>query len=457
MTSPTTPAPTSHQAQAPAAEGLRKVLGLPAAVMFGLAYMMPLASFTTYGVVNTMTEGHVVTSYWITLVAMLFTAASYAAMAGAYSATGGAYTYTRRTLGGHVGFLGGWTILLDYVLLPMMAYLVIGVYLHQSFPAVPQGVWIAGSIALVTVLNMVGITMLSKVSSAIVLAQTVFLVLFALLAVRTARGQEIPSLWDALAGRGPGTATALAGAAILCYSFLGFDSVASLAEETRNARRTIPRAILLVTLLGGLLFIAVSLVSSLAVPHWQNYTSVDAASLDVVRAVGGKLFESFFTAAFVAGCFGAVLAQQATVSRVLFSMGRDGVLPRRVFGHLHPVWRTPVCATLVVSAIGLVSLFVDLTLASSLINFGALTAFSLVNIATVKHYVIDGKRRGAGPILRYLVAPVIGLALSVWLWTSLSEQAFVIGLCWLGVGLVHLVAMTRGFRVAPPDLDMAEA
>lgn len=449
--------PISTTSAGPAAPPrLAKVLGLGGAVVFGLAYMMPMASFTTYGVVNTLTEGHIVTSYIVTLVAMLFTAAAYAAMSRAFPVTGAAYSYTRRTLGGHLGFLGGWTIMLDYVLLPMMAYLVIGVYLHEAVPAVAQPVWIAVSIAAVTVLNSLGIKLLSKINSAIVVAQTVFLVVFAVLAARLIAGAEVPSLGDALFGQGPGTAAVFAGSAILCYSFLGFDAISSLAEETRDARRTIPRAIMLVTLLGGLIFIAISLVSNLAYPDWRSYTNPDAAALDVVFAVGGGLLEAFFTAAFVAGCFGAVMSQQATVSRLLFSMGRDGVLPRRVFGVLHPRFKTPVRATLVVAAIGLVSLFVDLAFASSLINFGALTAFSLVNAAVIKHYIIDERRRGAYAMVRYLLVPLVGLGLSLWLWTSLSGQALVVGLVWVVLGVGYLVVLTRGFRNAPPELAIEE-
>lgn len=449
-------APAASPASAPAPR-LAKVLGLTGAVGFGLAYMMPMASFTTYGVVNTLTQGGVVTAYAITLVAMLFTASSYASMARDFPATGAAYTYSRRALGGHVGFLGGWAILLDYVLLPMMAYLVIGVYMHAAVPAVPQWVWILASIALVTGLNVLGVRIMSRASNAIVLAQVVFVVLFLVLASLTASGQDLPSVPEALFGGDASLALLFSGAAILCYSFLGFDAVSSLAEETRDARRTIPRAIMLVTLLGGVLFIVVSALSNLAVPDWTSYSSPDAAANDVTFAVGGKWFEIFFTAAFVAGCVGAVTAQQATAARLLYSMGRDGVLPRRVFGVLHPKWQTPVGATLVISLIALVSMFIDLTFASSLINFGALAAFSLVNLSVIKHFWFDRRQRGVAGTVRYFALPAVGLALCVWLWTSLSIDALVIGIVWLLLGAVYLVRLTRGFKQAPPELELNDA
>lgn len=445
-----------HRASSPAPK-LAKVLGLTGVVGFGLAYMMPMASFTTYGVVNTLTEGGIVPAYAITLIAMLFTASSYAAMAGHFPATGAAYTYTRRTLGGNVGFLGGWTILLDYVLLPMMAYLVIGVYLHAAIPAVPSWAWILVAIVTVTGLNALGVKILARASNAIVLAQVVFVVMFLVLASMTAAGNELPSVSEALFGGDASLGLLFAGAAVLCYSFLGFDAVSSLAEETRNAKRNIPRAIMLVTLIGGVLFVVVSAISNLAVPDWTSYSSPDAAANDITFAVGGKWFEVFFTSAFVAGCFGAVTAQQATASRLLYSMGRDGVLPRRVFGVLHPRWQTPVRATLVISAIALISIFIDLTLAATMINFGALAAFSLVNLSVIKHFYIDLKRRDVGGTLRHLVLPGIGLALCVWLWTSLSLIALIVGVVWVLLGGVHLARLTRGFKQAPPELEMNDA
>ncbi|WP_139006443.1 APC family permease [Arthrobacter crystallopoietes] len=445
--------PTTSKAQE---ISLSRVLRLPSAVLFGLAYMIPLTVFTTFGIVNQLTEGHIISSYIVTLVAMLFTAASYAKMARAFPVAGSAYTYTRKTLGGHVGFMSGWTLLLDYLMMPMITYLVIGIYMEASFPAIPQAVWIVLSMVVVTGLNILGIKLISKTSSILLAVQAVFLIVFAVMALRAASGNPMPSIVDMLIGQGPGVAVIFSGAAILCLSFLGFDAVSALAEETVDARRIVPKAIILVTLIGGLLFIVISLLANLVFPDWTAYSSVDTAALDVTRAAGGPFLEAFFTAAYIAGCFGAVLASQTTVSRILFSMGRDGVLPRRVFGYVHPKFRTPAYAIVIVGAIGLIALVMDLTLASSLISFGALAAFSMVNLSVIKHYFIkNGQRRGMD-LLRYLVAPLLGLALCVWLWTSLSAVAFAVGIGWMLAGLAYLATMTRGFRQSPPELDLAD-
>lgn len=435
---------------------LRKVLRLPGAVLFGLAYMIPLTVFTTYGVVNVETQGHIVTAYVITTVAMLFTAASYAAMVRAFPRAGSAYTYTRRTLGDRVGFLGGWALLLDYLLMPMITYLVIGIYMNASFPGIPQWVWILASMAAVTALNIIGVELVSRVSTLMLIVQAIFILVFAALSLRNPAAGTAPSAFDALTSNGPGIGAAFAGAAVLCLSFLGFDAVSAMAEETVEARRTIPRAIILVTVLGGALFIVLSLLSARAFPDWTAYTSADAAALDVMQAAGGNFLANFFTAAYIAGCFGAVLASQGTVSRILYAMGRDGVLPTSVFGYLHPRFRTPVRSIFVVGAIGLLALVMDLLLASSLISFGALSAFTLVNAAVIKHYVIDQGRRSSLALFKYAVAPAIGIVLCLWLWTSLSRTALGVGLGWTAVGIVVLLVMSRSTSSTAPTLALDE-
>jgi amino acid transporter len=163
----------------------------------------------------------------------------------------------------------------------------------------------------------------------------------------------------------------------------------------------------------------------------------------------------FFTAAYVAGSLGSALTSQASVSRIIYAMGRDGVLPRAVFGRLSRRG-APVAAILLTSVVALLALVISLTTISSLISFGALVAFSMVNLAVIKHFVVDQRRRGARDLLSYLVLPLIGFAATAWLWTSLSGLTLVVGLTWAGIGVVYLLVLTRGFRRPTPQLDLQE-
>jgi amino acid transporter len=207
------------------------------------------------------------------------------------------------------------------------------------------------------------------------------------------------------------------------------------------------------TLGAGLLFIVLSYLSQLVFPS-NAFTDVDSGSLDVMRTAGGKFLETFFTAAYVAGCIGSALTSQASVSRILYAMGRDGILPRKFFGHVSPKFSTPIYAILLVSVVSLLAIVIDLTTLASIISFGALVAFSAVNLSVIKHYFIDLRERSGLGLLRHLILPLIGFVLTVWLWFSLSGLTLIVGMCWLGIGLLWLLFVTRGLRRPTPVMDI---
>lgn len=437
---------------------LRRTLGLPSAVFFGLAYMVPLTVFTTYGIVTTLTEGHLPSAYIITLTAMLVTALGYANMVKAFPAAGSAYTYTEKAFGPGTGFLAGWALLLDYLFLPMINFMVVGLYINAAVPALPTWLIIVVAIALVTVLNVIGIKIAVGLNGALLAIQGVFIVVFAVMSFLTISGNATPisPLEPFMSADFEFTAVA-AGAAILCLSFLGFDAVSTLAEETKDPRRTIPRAIIICTLVAGAMFIFIAWIGHLVFPDWSAFTDVDTAGMDVAMEAGGNFLVSFFIAAYVAGCLASAVASQVSVSRILYSMGRNRLLPPKIFGVLHPRFQTPYLGAFVVGIVSLLALVVPLDLASSVISFGALIAFTVVNLGVLKHYAIDEGRRHGYDAVKYLVLPIIGVILCLWLWTSLSGTTFIVGLSWAALGLLWLVFVTKGFRRRVPTMDMRES
>ncbi|UDU83378.1 APC family permease [Pseudomonas sp. HN2-3] len=457
-TTTTTAQTHSANASSPSASSgrFRKSMGLSALVLFGLAYMVPLAVFTTYGLVTQMTKGHLPTAYLLTLAAMLLTAYSYGRMVQAHPYSGSVYTYTRKAFGTHIGFMAGWTLLLDYIFLPLLSYLLIGIYMSEYFPAIHAWVWVAGSIALVTFLNLIGIESITRVNWILVVVQLVFIVVFVGLSINNLAGQSAPvSLLAPFHHEGFSVPLIMTGAAVLCLSFLGFDAVSTMAEETSNPTFRIPLAIMAVSLIGGLLFLVVSYCAQMVFPEWGAFSDPDSASVDVMRRVGGELLVTAFTATYVAGCFASAMVSQASVSRVLFAMGRDGALPG-VFGQLVTKKRVPAAAIMLVSILSLIALVITLDTVANMISFGALFAFSAVNLAVVKHYLVDQKLRGTRNYLLYGAIPGLGFLSTLWLWSSLSSLSFTIGLCWMAVGFLCLLGLTRAFRVKLPELQMAE-
>lgn len=434
----------------------KRVLTLFPVVLFGLAYMVPLTVFSTYGIVAQLTKGLLPAAYVVTLLTMLFTAYSYGRMVKAFPYAGSAYTYTQKSLGSHAGFYAGWILLLDYLFLPMINYLLIGIYLHAEFPVVPVWTWILLAIALVTFINIRGIKLVANVNFLLILFQVIFVVIFVILSIKTLVSNDgIQSLFSIAPFINEESSLALvfSGAAILCLSFLGFDAVTTVSEETVDAQKTIPRAIFLVTIIGGGLFIFVSYIGQLVFPNYGAFMDPDSAGLEIAMFLGGGIFKALFLTAYIMGCIASATSSHASVSRLLFAMGRDSVLPKKVFSYISPKYHTPVLSTLVVSVAALAALIFSLETVSSFISFGALAAFTLVHLSVISHYFIRGQNRSIKDSIFYLVTPSIGIVLCLWLWTSLSQHAFMLGMSWIVIGTLYLAYLTKMFKEKPPVLS----
>ncbi len=437
---------------------LQRTLSLGSVVLFGIAYMTPIIVLGTFGILAQSTAGMVPAAYLAALIAMFFTAMSYGRMAAAFPVAGSAYSYVRKAISPKLGFLAGWAVLLDYLFLPMAIWLIGAAYLGSAFPAVPQWLWVLLFIGITSLINCVGLKLANTVNSLLMLVQALVLVAFVVLAVHYIGGDASQPLWTLAPffNGGMQLPMIMSGAAIACYSFLGFDAVSTLTEETRDPRRTIPRAIMLITLIGGLIFVAVAYFVQLAHPSFA-FDNVDSAAYEIARNIGGDVFVSIFMIGLIVGQFASGLSAQASGSRLLFAMGRDGVLPKGFFGKLSSRFGTPVNSILLCGVVALLALKMDVTTSTSFINFGAFLAFSLVNLSVIFHYWINGEKRGALELLLFLVCPLIGLVADLWLMISLDHLAIILGVSWLALGCVYLLVLTGGLRRQPPEMDFQEA
>src|SRR4030095_10587036 len=184
--------------------------------------------------------------------------------------------------------------------------------------------------------------------------------------------------------------------------------------------------------------------------------TVDSAALEIATEIGGNLFASFFLTSLIIAQFAAGLAIQATSSRLLYAMGRDGVLPRRILGYIQPRFHTPVFVRALIGSVGLAALFLDVTTSTSFINFGAFSAFTLVNLSVIAHFVRHRPQRGVSALLAWIALPLAGAIVDFYLLTRLDIHAFVFGVVWLVIGVLLLTYLTRGFRQAPPQLSIDE-
>ena len=437
---------------------LQRTLSLGSVVLFGIAYMTPIIVLGTFGILAQSTAGMVPAAYLAALVAMFFTAMSYGRMASAFPVAGSAYSYVRKAISPKLGFIAGWAVLLDYLFLPMAIWLIGAAYLKSAFPAVPQWIWGLAFIGITSAINIVGLKLANGINALLMLVQFLVLIAFVALCIHYVGGDASTPLWSIkpFFNGDMQMPLIMSGAAIACYSFLGFDAVSTLTEETRDPRRTIPRAIMLITLIGGLIFVSVSYFVQIAHPSFQ-FDSVDSAAYEIARNIGGDLFVTIFLIGLIVGQFASGLSAQASGSRLLFAMGRDGVLPKSFFGSLHERFGTPVNSILLCAVVALLALKLDVTTSTSFINFGAFLAFSLVNLSVIFHYWIGGANKGLREFVLFLLFPFIGLAADLWLMVSLDHLAIYLGLSWLAIGVVYLAVLTGGFRRQPPEMDFQEA
>lgn len=442
---------------------LNRVLPLSSLVFYGLAFMVPLTIFTTYGLATTLTHGMVALTYIVTTACMAFTAFSYVRMTKAYPVAGSVYTFVHKSINPHLGFLSGWVILIGYMFLPMLNYLVSAMYLSSAVPQVPKWVWIVGMIAIVTIVNHFGIKVTDIFNKGIVWLQIIFLVVFVIITLKyILGGGGAGTLLDMsafintteLVKEGMGIPVLFSGASILALSYLGFDAISTLSEEAINPEKNIGRAIIIACVGAGSAFVILTYVLQLAWPTaWTDMADPDN-SYEIIMRIAGAGMAYFFTAAYSVGCLASSISSVASASRVLYGMGRDQILPKKVFGYLNPKRKTPTYSILIMAIVSLAALVISLTTATSLLNFGSLLGFTMVNISVIAHYFVKGKCRHGMDIIRYLVAPLLGAAFTFAIWVSLDRFSMILGFSWLVIGLIYLAWTTRFFKKLPAEMTL---
>lgn len=437
--------------------GLRKTLTLVPVVMMGLAYMQPMTLFDTFGIVSGLTDGHVPTAYAFALVAILFTALSYGKLVKRFPSAGSAYTYAQKSFNPFIGFMVGWSSLLDYLFAPMINILLAKIYFEALVPEIPSWIFVIVLVGFMTVSNLRSVKTVANFNSVIVVLQIVLIaVIMGMVISGVAGGEGAATLssskpfWSENAHVVP----MITGATILCFSFTGFDGISNLSEETKDAERVIPRAIFLTALIGGMIFIVSTYFLQLYFPDISRFKDPDASQPEIMLYVAGKAFQVGALIFSTITVLASGMAAHTGVSRLMYVMGRDGVFPNRFFGYIHPKWRTPALNVLLVGAIALMAIDFDLVTATALINFGALVAFTFVNLSVISQFWIREKRnKTLKEHINYLLLPICGALTVGALWINLEESSMILGLIWAGIGLVYVACVTRSFRNPVPQYN----
>lgn len=425
-------------------------------VIFGVAFLTPMIAYTIYGVIATASHGVESGSICFAVIAMLFTALSYGHMAKAFPAAGSTYTYTRKAINDKLGVVAGWIVLLGYVFFPMAIWLIGASYFSAAVPAVPSWVWLIGFIVVTSLINIVGVEVGSKINFIMVSIQVVIIVaflIFTIKAITEGMGEGTLASFSPFYNPDIDFSYTVAGAAAACYCFLGFDALTTFTEDTIDPTKNIPRSIILTLLVCGAIFLVVTYFTHLVHPSF-DYPNPDNAAYDIAKQIAPSIFGGIFLIGTIAGQFAAGLSAQASGARLLYAMGRDGVLPKKFFGNLNHKTQTPVNAIILTGVVALFAVFLDVTKATAYINFGGFVAFFFVNISVIVYYFVKQKQRSVKGFFLYLVFPVLGALLCLYLLVHLDKIAIILGCAWTVAGIIYLLVLTKGLKEEPPELGI---
>jgi amino acid transporter len=441
---------------------LRRVLGLWDLILYGVVAVTPSAPVTVFGLALIMSKGHAVDTILAAMVAMVLTGFSYGRMAALYPAAGSAYTYVGRGLNPHLGFLAGWAMLLDYVVIPLFCVIYGSLAIQRLFPQVPFVVWSASIAGAMTYLNLRGIRSTARANQILISLMMCVLLTFIFLAIRfIIRQQGWSGVFTLRPFYNPQTfhlgsvATATSFAAL---TYLGFDSVTTLAEDVHNPRRNVLLATVLVCAFTGAFGGLLVYLGQVVWPDYSTFSNIETAFMDVTRRAGGPVLFEAMAVLLVIANIGAGLTGQVGAARLLFGMGRDNALPRRFFSYLHPKRNTPTRNIWLIGILAFVGAqFMSYELTAEILNFGAFLGFIGVNVATVwQFYVIEQSGRTKSFFADALV-PGLGAVFCFMIWWGLAAPAKIAGGIWFAVGLMHATIRTRGFQTRPAMIDFSES
>lgn len=432
---------------------LSRSVGTVDLVVYGLVFMVPIAPWAIFGTVYNSASGMVPLVYLIGLVAMVFTALAYAQMAKSFPLAGSVFSYVGRGIHPGVGFFAGWAILLDYLLIPTLLYVFAAESMIGLFPDTPRWLWAIVFVVVNTVINLLGVDSLKMANRVFLAIELVFVALFVVIAVRAINGDSLPDvgwsttpIWNSEVVSAPLIAAALS---IAVLSFLGFDGISTLAEESTGKKNPAGRAMVVSLFIVASLFITQTWLASLLAGGRESFPDDEAgnAFFRLVEAASSTgWMNAFFVVNVLAVGFANAMAAQAATSRLLYSMSRDRQLPS--FLSIISSRKVPMAAILVVSALSLVLvlLFVgQIALISSLVNFGALFGFALLHVSVVWYYLVRKKSKN---YLLHLVVPTLGFLIIGYVLFNADSLAKIGGLVWLGIGaVVFIVNKIRGKSV----------
>jgi putrescine importer len=426
--------------------GLRRTLTLWDLILYGVIVIQPVAPMSVFGVLSERGHGHVVTAILIAMVAMLFTGISYGRMARAYPSAGSAFTYVAQEIHPSIGYVTGWSMVMDYMLNPLICTIWCAQQAYAFAPGVPVWGWKIFFAVVFTMLNIRGVKTSARINTGMAIFMGAVIAMIFVAAVRYIFGHPHDDagfftrpFYD------PATFNykALFGCtSIAVLTYIGFDGISTLSEEAENPRRNILIATVLTCVVIGLLSAAEVYIAQLIWPASERFPNVDTAYVYTAGRAWAPLF-SIVGGTLLLANFGSGMGAQLGAARLLYGMGRSNALPKSFFGVVDAKHRVPRNNVFFVGGIVLIgSFFLSYGLGAEMLNFGALIAFMGVNAAALLRYFVRAPEKK----IWNLLPPLLGFFICLALWLSLSRPAMIVGGIWMIAGIAFGVWKTRGFR-----------
>lgn len=435
---------------------LRRGMGLWDVVLYGVLFMVIIAPHSIWGLVQQDALGMSTLVYIVGFIAIFFTALSYVRMSNKFPIAGSVYSYVQRGINPHVGFISGWLILLDYCITPALLYVLVANWGTMLVPGSPWYLWVIVFVAFNTFVNIRGISMTRGIDFVIFAVEILAVIAFIALGTNFIMGGGGAGEFNADPLWQPGKVDAhflAAGISIAALNFLGFDGISTLAEETNEPQKNIGRGILIALGIIIVCFVAQTYIASLVQPDWQSWSPEHAenAWFYGCQMIGGDLFMNIMLIInIVAIGIANIMNAQLAASRLLYSMGRDAVIPR-IFGKVHPKYQTPWVGAIFIGAVALVlSLVLTMADLATLVNFGALASFIMLNFAVFWYFFIKEKKRYSfGNIVKYLICPWLGILILGYVFTGFDVMTYALGVTWFIIGFIICAVKSKGFKEVP--------
>jgi len=445
---------------------LRRTLTLWDLIFYGIVLIQPIAPVPLYGVAQKLSDGHFVTIILIALFAMLITAVSYGRMGALYPTAGSAYTYVGKGLNPHLGFLAGWAMILDY-LLQLLNPVWIATALHERYVhQVPFVIWALIIAGIMTGLNLAGVKSSSNANKVLLAVMSVVVVFFVVLAIKFLYGGQgwaglfsLQPLYDPKTFNSHKILTATSFAAL---TYIGFDGVTTLAEDVENPKRNVLLAVVLTCIFAGVCSAFEAYLGARVWPDWRSFPNLETAFMDICSRVGGVFLFNAMGLILIVAAFGSGLTGTLGAARLLFGMGRDGVLPKKFFGHLKPGSSTPTNNILLIGGLAFIGAVLLNYIGSAyehageLLNFGAFLAFMGVNLACFWQFGVRRQQGYERRILQDMILPFIGFLFCGLIWINLNVIAKTVGGIWFAIGILYVGYKTNWFRSAPVMIDFSD-